>query len=104
MGDISLNCLIIPSGQFNALSRQRVELTITIPRNTPVNGLQTAIQTELGPPFNNVPLDIRQIYYPGSVDERRMQSEALISDYFNGDPPIDLYHIIASPISPPPIS
>ncbi|PKY37618.1 hypothetical protein RhiirA4_390703 [Rhizophagus irregularis] len=29
--------------------------------------------------FNNVPLDIRQIH-PGSVIERRIQSQALISD------------------------
>jgi hypothetical protein len=102
MSDITLNCLIIPSGQFNALSRNKIELTITIPRNTAVSRLQIAIQTELGPPFNNVPLDIRQIYYPGSVDERRMQSQALISDYFNEDPPVDLYHVVASPIPPPP--
>ncbi len=96
--NITLNCLIIPSGQFNALSRNKVSLTITLPRNGAVSTLQTAIQTELAPPYNNIPLDIRQIYYPGSVDEKRMQTQAA---YFKGDPPADLYHVVASPIPPP---
>ncbi|CAG8633347.1 6312_t:CDS:1, partial [Diversispora eburnea] len=79
-----------------------VELRITIPRNATVNALQIAIQNELASPFQNIPLDLRQIYYPGSTDERRMQQQALISDYFNGNPPEDLYHVVASPIPPPP--
>ena len=98
--NITLNCLIIPSGQFNALSRNKVSLTITLPRNGAVSTLQTAIQTEL-PPYDNIPLDIRQIYYSGSVDEKRMQTQALISAYFKGDPPTGLYHVVASPIPPP---
>ena len=89
--------LIIPSGKFNALSRNKVSLTITLPRNGAVSTLQTAIQTELAPPYDNIPLDIRQIYYPGSVNERCMQTQALISAYFKGDPPTDLYHAVASP-------
>ncbi|CAG8723899.1 14177_t:CDS:2, partial [Rhizophagus irregularis] len=39
------------------------------------NPLQTAIQNELAPPCNDTPLDIRQIYYPGNVDEKRMQTQ-----------------------------
>ncbi|CAI2196211.1 11450_t:CDS:1, partial [Funneliformis geosporum] len=70
--------------------------------NTAVSRLQIAIQTELGPLFNNIPLDIRQIYYSGSVNKRCMQSQALISDYFNENPPVDLYHVVASPIPPSP--
>ncbi|GET58067.1 hypothetical protein RIR_jg27078.t1 [Rhizophagus irregularis DAOM 181602=DAOM 197198] len=31
--DITLNCLIIPSGPFNAFSLDRVSITITVPRN-----------------------------------------------------------------------
>ncbi|CAJ0827855.1 3741_t:CDS:1, partial [Entrophospora sp. SA101] len=52
-----------------------------------VDGLQTAIQNQLAPPFNNIPLDIRQIYHPVSVEERRMRSPAPISSFFNDDPP-----------------
>jgi hypothetical protein len=101
MANITLKCLIIPSGPFNTLSGDRITLRITLPRNGAVSTLQTAIQAELSPPYNNIPLDIRQIYHPGSVDERRMRSQALISAYFEGDPPADLYHIVASPIPPP---
>ncbi|RIA85087.1 hypothetical protein C1645_831341 [Glomus cerebriforme] len=101
MANITLKCLIIPSGQFNGLSQNNLTLIITLPRNGAVTTLQTAIQNQLGPPYNNIPLDIRQVYYPGSVDEKRMQPQALISAYFEGDPPTDLYHVVASPIPPP---
>ncbi|GES77608.1 hypothetical protein GLOIN_2v1786101 [Rhizophagus clarus] len=63
--------------------------------------LQTAIQNELAPPYNNIPFDIRQVYHPGSVDEKRMQTQALISDYFKGDPPANLFHVVALPYPPP---
>src|SRR5690348_3438868 len=101
MANITLKCLIIPSGQFNDLSQDNLTLRITLPRNGAVSTLQTAIQNQLGPPYNNIPFDIRQVYYPESVDERRMQPQALISAYFEGDPPADLYHVVASPIPPP---
>ncbi|RIA86895.1 hypothetical protein C1645_828595 [Glomus cerebriforme] len=99
--NITLNCLIISSRQFNVLSHDKLFLTIMLPRNGTVGMLQTAIQTKLKPPYNNIPLDIHQIYYPGSVDEKCMQTQALISAYFKGDPLADLYHVVASPIPPP---
>jgi len=71
--NITLKCLIIPSGQFNALSENNLTLRITLFRNEAVSTLQTAIQNQLRPPYNNIPLDIHQVYYPRSVDERRMQ-------------------------------
>ncbi|GBC19980.2 hypothetical protein RIR_jg27080.t1 [Rhizophagus irregularis DAOM 181602=DAOM 197198] len=43
-----------------------------------ISPLQTAIQNELAPPCNDTPLDIRQIYYPGNVDEKRMQTQKLL--------------------------
>ncbi|RGB36026.1 hypothetical protein C1646_758639 [Rhizophagus diaphanus] len=101
MTNITFKYLIIPSGPFNALSGNNITIIITVPRNGSVSTLQTAIQAELSPPYNNIPLDIRQIYYPRSVDERRMQPQASISAYFEGDPPADPYHIVASPIPPP---
>ncbi|CAI2197763.1 1011_t:CDS:2, partial [Funneliformis geosporum] len=36
--------------------------------------LQTAIQKQLKPPYNNIPFDIRQVYYPRSLDERLIGS------------------------------
>ncbi|CAJ0759872.1 7135_t:CDS:2 [Entrophospora sp. SA101] len=77
--NITLNCLAIPNSPRNQLSINSVVLTITISRDATVDDLQTAIQNQLSPPFNNIPLDIRQIYYSGSVDERRMRSPAPIS-------------------------
>ncbi|PKK73499.1 hypothetical protein RhiirC2_740701 [Rhizophagus irregularis] len=81
--DITLNCLIIPSGFLD-----RVSVTITVP---------TAIQNELVSPCNDTPLDIRQIHYPGNVDEKRMQTQVLIP-LISKEIPTDLYHIVASPI------
>ncbi|GBB89936.1 hypothetical protein RclHR1_01680007 [Rhizophagus clarus] len=98
VANITLKCLIIPNGPFKALSGNRITIIITVPRNGSVSTLQTAIQAKLSPPYNNILLDIRQIYYPGSVDEKRMQPQALISE---GDPPADLCHVVASPIPPP---
>ncbi|CAH1768068.1 3533_t:CDS:2, partial [Entrophospora sp. SA101] len=68
----------------NQLSANNVSLKIIISRNETVDNLQTAIQNQLE---SNIPLDIRQICHPGPVDERRMRSPALISSFFNGDPP-----------------
>ncbi|UZO15213.1 uncharacterized protein OCT59_006644 [Rhizophagus irregularis] len=62
-----------------------------------ISPLQTAIQNELAPPCNDTPLDIRQIYYPGNVDEKRMQTQVLIP-LISRRSPTDLYHIVASPI------
>jgi hypothetical protein len=76
--DITFNCLITPSGSFNTLSLDRVSITITVPRNETVSTLKTAVQTELTS-YNNTPLDI---YYPESVDEKRMQTQVLIFAYF----------------------
>ncbi|GBB92257.1 hypothetical protein RclHR1_01990029 [Rhizophagus clarus] len=70
--NITLICLIIPSGRFNDLSLNNLTLRITLPRNGAVSTLQTAIQNELAPPYNNIPFDIHQVYHPGILDERRM--------------------------------
>ena len=57
-----------------------------LPRSGAVSTPQTAIQTELASPYDDIPLDIHQIYYSRSVDERCMQTKVLISTYFKGDP------------------
>ncbi|PKY54663.1 hypothetical protein RhiirA4_409971, partial [Rhizophagus irregularis] len=74
MTDITLNCCIVSN---NLLCDRR----ITIDRRQTVSALETAIQNNLGASFNNIPLVIRQIH-PSSVNERRMQSQTLISEYF----------------------
>lgn len=92
--DITPNCLIILSGSFNALSLDRVFISITVPEMKELAHFKLLFKTEFAPPYNNTALDILQIYYPRGVDEKPMQ---LISAYFKGDPPTDLYHIVASP-------
>ncbi|PKK71063.1 hypothetical protein RhiirC2_865826 [Rhizophagus irregularis] len=52
-----------------------------------VNALETAIQSKLGTPFNNVRLAIHQ-----TSDEALMQPQALISSFFN-------YHIVVRPLT-----
>ncbi|RIA96159.1 hypothetical protein C1645_815727 [Glomus cerebriforme] len=101
MSNITLKCLIISSGQFNDLSQDNLTLRIMLLRNGAVSTLQIAIQNQLSLLYNNIPLDIYQVYYPGNVDERCIQPQALIFAYFEGDPPADLYHIVVSPIPPP---
>jgi hypothetical protein len=47
------------------LSQDNLTLRITLPRNGAVSTLQTAIQNQLGPLYNNIPLDIRQVIILG---------------------------------------
>ncbi|CAJ0852360.1 5004_t:CDS:1 [Entrophospora sp. SA101] len=90
--NIILNCIVILNNPRNQLSANIVSLIITIPSDGTVDDLQTAIQNQLE---SNISLDIRQICHPGPVDERRMRSPALISSFFNGDPPENVYHVVA---------
>ncbi|UZO02974.1 uncharacterized protein OCT59_023387 [Rhizophagus irregularis] len=92
MTDITLNCRIVSN---DLLCDRR----ITIDRGQTVSALETAIRNNLGASFNNIPLDIRQIH-PSSVNERRMQSQTLISEYFNGQPDTDYVHITVHPVLP----
>ncbi|PKY28287.1 hypothetical protein RhiirB3_416885, partial [Rhizophagus irregularis] len=71
--DITLNCLIIPSGSFNAFSLDRVSITITVPRNETAH-FKLLFKTS----WHLHIMIIRQIYYLGNVDEKRMQTQVLI--------------------------
>jgi hypothetical protein len=88
----SLNCHIVS----NDLLYDR---RITIDRGQAVSILETAIQNNLGLSFTNIPLEIRQIHL-SSINERPMRSQALISEYFNGQPDIDYIYITVYPVSP----
>lgn len=59
---ITLNYRIDPKRKLSDLPRDRTEHTITINSGQTVSALETAIQNKLGAPFNEVPLDIRQIH------------------------------------------
>ena len=76
---------------FNTLSCDKLFLTITLPRNGTVG---TAIQTEL----EIISLLISVKFIILGVDEKRMQTQALISAYFEGDPSADLIHVVTFPI------
>lgn len=93
MANITLNCRFVPKGELDNLPRDR---EITIDSGKAVSELETAIQNNLGASFK---LEIRQIH-PSSAGERRMQSQALISEYFNGQPDTDHVHIKAYPAPP----
>ncbi|CAG8579564.1 7525_t:CDS:2 [Ambispora leptoticha] len=55
--------------------------------------LETEIRNQLPPQFKNVPFIIRA-FHPGPVKYRVVQPQTLISDYFNGDPPTSVIHIL----------
>ncbi|PKK68681.1 hypothetical protein RhiirC2_781954 [Rhizophagus irregularis] len=84
---------------FMQIISLRNSIRITIDRGQAVSALETAIQNNLGASFNNIPLEIHQIH-PSSVEERRMQSQTLISVYFTGQPDADYVHITVHPVSP----
>ncbi|GBB86377.1 hypothetical protein RclHR1_12800009 [Rhizophagus clarus] len=91
MTDIILNCLIIPKGDLIGISIIKVMQAITINSSSHVSALETAIQDSLGPPFNNIPLRICQIY-PGSVVEGPMDLQTPISLFFPEKAKADTEH------------
>ncbi|EXX63242.1 hypothetical protein RhiirA5_505358 [Rhizophagus irregularis] len=95
---VSLNCLIIPIGQFYNLPHDKVVQKITIDKTKAVSELESIIQNNLGTPFNNIPLEVRKIH-PAIDIKMRMQPRAPISDYFNEEPSEDLFHVTVYPLS-----
>ncbi|GES82759.1 hypothetical protein GLOIN_2v1522857 [Rhizophagus clarus] len=93
MTDITLNCLIIPKGEFMGISIIKVMQAITINSSSHVSALETAIQDRLGPPFNNIPLRICQIH-PESVVERPIDLQTPISSFFPEEAKADSFNIL----------
>jgi len=59
MAEITLNCLIVPIGKLMNIPCIKVMQSITINRGRGYSGeLETAIQSRLGAPFNQIPLKI----------------------------------------------
>jgi hypothetical protein len=55
---IALNCLIVPIGKLINIPCIKVMQSITIGRGKRYSDLETAIQSRLGVPFNQIPLKI----------------------------------------------
>ena len=87
--EITLNCLIVPVGNLIGVPCSEVNQAIAIRTNRPVSALEGAIQARLGVTNS---LSIRQIN-PGSVSEMPMQSQTLISDFFNQPPEAEFFHV-----------
>src|SRR5688500_9690891 len=81
MTEITLNCLIVTKSDLMDISIIKVIQAITINSSNQVSVLENEIQNRFGAPFNNIPLRVCQIY-SGSVVERPMQQQALISAFF----------------------
>ncbi|PKB95906.1 hypothetical protein RhiirA5_435809 [Rhizophagus irregularis] len=64
--EITLNCLIVPVGNLIGVPCSEIGVTNS--------------------------LSIRQIN-PGSISERPMQSQTLISDFFNQPPEAEFFHV-----------
>jgi hypothetical protein len=58
--EISLNCLIVPVGDFNDVPCSAVHQTITIRTGRPVSGLINAIRARLE--LEEVPLSLYQVH------------------------------------------
>ncbi|PKC61694.1 hypothetical protein RhiirA1_272538 [Rhizophagus irregularis] len=92
--DITLNCLIIPSS-FSAFSLDKVSITITVPRDETAH-FKLLFKTNW---YLHVMI-IRQIYYPGNVDEKSMQTQVLIP-LISKEIPVRLIPYSRVPHTPP---
>ncbi|CAB5381923.1 unnamed protein product [Rhizophagus irregularis] len=93
MANITLNCLIIPTGSFIGISNNNVTLIVTIPLGNAVRNLYTQIQQLLPQPFRNVPFYLR-VYCLGPVKYVAMREGSLISDFFDENLTADVCHIL----------
>jgi hypothetical protein len=90
MANITLNCLIVPVGDFNDVQCNAVHQTITISTGQHVSDLENAIRARLE--LEEVPLSLYQIH-PGSVQEKKMDSEDPISKFFGQQPGAEFFHV-----------
>ena len=89
MANITLNCLIVPVGDFNDVQCNAVHQAITINTTQSVSVLINAIRGRLG---LNVELSIYQIR-PGSIQEERMEPQDPISKFFGQQPQAKFFHV-----------
>src|SRR5277367_3968546 len=80
--NITINCLIVPIGKLMNIPCIKVMQSITIGRGRGYSELETAIQSRLGAPFNQIPLKIC-IIQAGSSIEREMDMHEDFIDIFD---------------------
>ena len=93
MANISLNCLIIPTGGFTGIPNNNANITVTIPLGNTVRNLHTQIQQQLPHQFGNVPFYLRALR-TGLVNYVAMRQGGLISNYFDENLTAGVYHIL----------
>ena len=96
MAKITLNCLIVPIGKLMNIPSIKVMQSITISISGDATELQTAIQSRLGAPFNQIPLKIC-IIQAGSTIEREMDMYKDFIDIFTEEPKAEHFHFTVYP-------
>ena len=94
--NITLNCLIVPIGKLMNIPCIKVMQSITIRRGGRYSDLETAIQSRLGAPFNQIPLKIC-IIQTGSVIEMEMDMHEDFIDIFTEEPKAEYLHFTVYP-------
>ena len=98
MTEITLNCLIVPIGKLMNIPCIKVMQSITIGRGKRYSDLETAIQSRLGAPFNQIPLKIC-IIQAGSGIEMEMDAGDDFTDIFDEEPKAEHFHFTVYPRS-----
>ena len=94
--NITINCLIVPIGKLMNIPCIKVMQSITIRRSGNYSDLETAIQSRLGAPFNQIPLKIC-IIQAGSTIEREMAMNEDFIDIFDEEPKAEHFHFTVYP-------
>src|SRR6266542_1624297 len=89
--NITINCLIIPIGKLMNIPCIKVMQLITIGRGRGYSKLETAIQSRLEVPFNQIPLKIC-IIQAGSGIEMEMDVHDDFIDIFTKKPKVEHFH------------
>ena len=93
MANISLNCLIIPTGGFTGIPNNNANITVTIPLGNTVRNLHAQIQQQLPQQFRNVPFYLRA-FRPRPLNYVAMRGGSLISNFFDENITMDVVHIL----------
>jgi hypothetical protein len=98
MAEITLNCLIVPIGKLMNIPCIKVMQSITIGRGKRYSDLETAIQSRLGAPFNQIPLKICIIQAESGI-EMEMDTGDDFIDIFDEKPKAEHFHFTVYPRS-----
>ena len=90
MANITLNCLIVPVGDFNDVQCNAVHQAITINTTESVSVLINAIRGRLE--LEDVPLSLYQVH-SGSIQEMKMDPALPISEFFGRQPRAEFFHV-----------